>query len=314
MLGDTNRRPAATFCKRLELQLERQQPSARAANGAFEAAQPCPAVPIRPARNERPFCTIISPVDVPACPCPYARAPRRNLAGSAYSGLRKDLACPTDLKDASCDLRNFSNCPTLAIVNSVGRGGAPPGPKNAKAVDALNVHGPSEYYNDSIHTLPRTGSEGKTLQRGDIVGYLEKTLDKVRVVVSVLQNPNYSVLAKVTFTELVLGFHNTETGRCDPSAKTVGERLDRHERKIRGAIAELEAGGAVIAQQRGRTSSSYNFPGLERPKTASREANPSSFGRPKTAAHDSADRPISAGQDAQLRPTGRKRPTNLYLL
>jgi len=58
-----------SFRERLELQLERQQPSARAANGAFDAAQPCPAVPIRPARNERPFCTILSPVDVPACAC-----------------------------------------------------------------------------------------------------------------------------------------------------------------------------------------------------------------------------------------------------
>ena len=48
-------------------------------------------------------------------PVPYARALRRNLAGSAGSALCKDLACPTDLKDASCDLRNFSNCPTLEL-------------------------------------------------------------------------------------------------------------------------------------------------------------------------------------------------------
>jgi hypothetical protein len=95
-------------------------------------------------------------------PVPYARALRRNLAGSAGSALCKDLACPTDLKDASCDLRNFSNCPTLAIVNCVGRGGAPPGPKNAKAADVGSVHGPSEYHKHSIDTLHRTGSEDKT--------------------------------------------------------------------------------------------------------------------------------------------------------
>ncbi len=95
-------------------------------------------------------------------PVPYARALRRNLAGSAGSALCKDLACPTDLKDASCDLRNFSNCPTLAIVNCVGRGGAPPGPKNAKAADVGSVHSPSEYHKHSIDTLHRTGSEDKT--------------------------------------------------------------------------------------------------------------------------------------------------------
>jgi hypothetical protein len=93
--------------------------------------------------------------------------------------------------------------------------------------------------------------------------FLSKLLRKVNLVVSTLELPDLSTLAKVVFAELLLAFHNTGNGRCDPSAKTIGKRVDRDEKNVRGAIGELEAASLLRSRRQGPRAPAYSFPGLD---------------------------------------------------
>jgi hypothetical protein len=84
----------------------------------------------------------------------------------------------------------------------------------------------------------------------------------MRLVVSILELPELSTLAKVVFAELLLAFHNTQSGRCDPAAETIGARVSRNEKNVRNAIKELEAAKLVISHRRGPRAQVYTFPGL----------------------------------------------------
>ena len=92
--------------------------------------------------------------------------------------------------------------------------------------------------------------------------YLDKLHRKVAVAVRVFEDSRLSMLARLVFGELLLRFHNTADGRCDPSATTVGKGIGRHEKNVRIAIAELEEAGLIRSRRRGPTSSEYTFPGL----------------------------------------------------
>jgi hypothetical protein len=92
--------------------------------------------------------------------------------------------------------------------------------------------------------------------------FLNKTLRKLRLTVSVLEHPKLPAPAKVIFAELLLAFHNTQSDRCDPGLKTIGRKISRDEKNVRNAIGELEAAGLITLQRRGPNTQAYAFPGL----------------------------------------------------
>jgi hypothetical protein len=93
--------------------------------------------------------------------------------------------------------------------------------------------------------------------------YLDRLRRKVAVVARVNEIHGLSALARLVFGTLLLRFHNTADGRCDPSATTVGGRLGWTERSVRSGIKELEAIGEVRVRQR-RGSPEHTFAGLEK--------------------------------------------------
>jgi hypothetical protein len=95
--------------------------------------------------------------------------------------------------------------------------------------------------------------------------FLHKVLRKLTLVVKVLERKGLSAAAKVVFAELLLEFHNNSDGRCDPAAETIGERLGRHERNVRAAIAELEAEGVLRSRRQRSGPPKYEFPDLDSP-------------------------------------------------
>jgi hypothetical protein len=92
--------------------------------------------------------------------------------------------------------------------------------------------------------------------------YLDKLHRKAAVTCQVIEDHRLSVLARLVFVELLYAFHNTQDGDCHPAAATIGKRIGRHERKVRGAITELEAAGKLETKLR-QAGVRYTFPGLQ---------------------------------------------------
>src|SRR4029077_18492450 len=65
-----------------------------------------------------------------------------------------------------------------------------------------------------------------------------------------------SASAKVVATTLVLKFHNTKTGQCNPSFAAIAEAIGRRRRTIFPAIAELKDAGWITVESTGGGSSS----------------------------------------------------------
>ena len=65
-----------------------------------------------------------------------------------------------------------------------------------------------------------------------------------------------SASAKVVATTLLLKFHNTKTGRCNPSIGAIAEAIGRRRRTIFPAIAELKDAGWITVESTGGGSSS----------------------------------------------------------
>jgi hypothetical protein len=128
--------------------------------------------------------------------------------------------------------------------------------------------------------------------------YLNKLQRKVAATVRTIEDRGLSSLARVVFAELLLGFHNTMDGRCDPSASTIGERIGRSEKSVRNAIVELEATGAVRTRQRRRHAPEYIFPHLEAPQdrkiSSDLEAQDRQFFVPRPEEMQPQDRKVSS--------------------
>jgi hypothetical protein len=87
-------------------------------------------------------------------------------------------------------------------------------------------------------------------------------LTKVKLARRVLEIGHLSTLARVVFVELLLGFHNTRDGQCNPRAIVLAARLGRDEKRVRLALRELVQCGELTAERR-RGASSFSFPALE---------------------------------------------------
>lgn len=87
-------------------------------------------------------------------------------------------------------------------------------------------------------------------------------LRKVRLAVAVIEMKGLPAMSRLIFAELLLGFHNTKTGRCDPKASVIGERLGRSEEIIIDNTAPLKKAGLLTVSKRRRGSPMYGFPGL----------------------------------------------------
>jgi hypothetical protein len=130
---------------------------------------------------------------------------------------------------------------------------------------------------------------------------------QVKLVISVLENAKFSPLAKVVFALLLLKYRNGKTGRCDPSANTIGALVGRHERIVRGAIDELEAAGEIRTLERKGTSSLYSFlrfDDREQPRLKTAGPGPAVFVTPvrlKTAAKPAEENLLSLRERAPQR-------------
>jgi hypothetical protein len=140
------------------------------------------------------------------------------------------------------------------------KGRAPPG--NEKPAGVGSAHGSTRNCKYDAGSIAQFQAKSKPPHRGDMVEYLEKTIAKIRLYARVLMDRSISDLAKLTCGVLLFDFHNTENDRCDPAAKTIGERLDRDERTIRRGLKELSRCGVVVMRRR-KTSPEYKFPDLE---------------------------------------------------
>jgi hypothetical protein len=85
---------------------------------------------------------------------------------------------------------------------------------------------------------------------------------KVKLARRVLEIGHLSTLARVVFAELLLGFHNTRDGQCNPKATVLAARVGRDEKRVRLALHELVQCGELTAKRR-RGASSFGFPDLE---------------------------------------------------
>jgi hypothetical protein len=68
---------------------------------------------------------------------------------------------------------------------------------------------------------------------------------KFKFLTNVLADPNLSAAAKCVVTVLLLKFHNSRTGQCNPSITAIGDALGRDRRNIIRAIEELGRSGWV---------------------------------------------------------------------
>lgn len=91
-------------------------------------------------------------------------------------------------------------------------------------------------------------------------------LQKVRLAVRVLRMPRLSMLARVAVVDLLLGYHNSETGQCNPKIETMAKRLGRDRKRVQLALEEA-ASVKVVAKKRRRGASQYRFPSLDGAKT-----------------------------------------------
>jgi helix-turn-helix protein len=78
-----------------------------------------------------------------------------------------------------------------------------------------------------------------------------------RLIADVVLSPAAKVVAAV----LLLQFHNTKTGQCNPSFATIGERSGRSRSSIIRDVAELEQTGwiAVVSTKGGSSSNTNQF-------------------------------------------------------
>jgi hypothetical protein len=135
---------------------------------------------------------------------------------------------------------------------------------------------------------------------------------QVKLAISVLANPELSPLAKVIFMLLLLKYRDGKTGRCDPSANTIGDLVRRHERIVRGAIDGLKAAGEIKTLERKGTSSLYSFLRLddrEQPRLKTAGLGPAVFVTPvrlKTAAKPSEENLLSLRERAPQASKAKK--------
>jgi hypothetical protein len=121
-------------------------------------------------------------------------------------------------------------------------------------------------------------------------------LTKVKLACHVLETGCLSTLARLVFADLLLSFHNTRNGQCNPKVTVIAGRLGRAEYRVRLAIRELVDFGVLIAKRR-RGASDYSFPALiqDRSKTSDLGGADGSFSlgldRAKTPAQHRAKSP-----------------------
>src|SRR5438128_755954 len=69
---------------------------------------------------------------------------------------------------------------------------------------------------------------------------------------------------KLLFSELLIGFHNDETGRCNPRQDKIAEALDWPMRTVQRAFASIKRRGWIEVDYC-RGPNAITFPGLEGP-------------------------------------------------
>lgn len=72
--------------------------------------------------------------------------------------------------------------------------------------------------------------------------------NKFGLLKAMLADANLSASAKVIGTVLLIHFHNSKTGRCNPSFRAIGEAAGRTRRAVFPAVEELHSAGWLVIE------------------------------------------------------------------
>ena len=84
-------------------------------------------------------------------------------------------------------------------------------------------------------------------------------LDKVNLYTVILSDARLSATSKVIAGWLLFNYHNTITGICTPSNRTIGRALGIRPENVSRNIGMLVKGGYLFVRRRFGTSNSYEF-------------------------------------------------------
>ena len=83
--------------------------------------------------------------------------------------------------------------------------------------------------------------------------------DKVNLYTVILADTNLTATSKVIAGWLLFNHHNTITGICTPSNRTIGRALGIRPENVSRNIGMLVEGGYLFVRRRFGTSNSYKF-------------------------------------------------------
>jgi hypothetical protein len=84
-------------------------------------------------------------------------------------------------------------------------------------------------------------------------------LDKVNLYIVILSDANLSATSKVIAGWLLFNHHNTVTGICTPSNRTIGKAIGVRPENVSRNIGMLVKAGYLLVRRRFGTSNSYDF-------------------------------------------------------